>query len=47
MQQAKQPDMSGGEPHVGLGKQETRGIVLDKLRVVYAEWGLDAAHSRT
>jgi len=33
--------MHNGHDHVGLDKQEIRQIVLDKLRTIYAEWGID------
>ena len=41
--QSKMPEPTGTPEQVGLDKQEIRRIVLDKLRVVYDEWGVDGA----
>ena len=41
--QSQMPESNGTAEQVGLDKQEIRRIVLDKLTVVYDEWGIDGA----
>jgi hypothetical protein len=37
------PAETHGEQRLGLSKNEIRRVVLDRLKIIYDEWGVDGA----